>query len=50
MDAKRPPTIVTAMKEPSFNPRARDGREDCPDGSIVVIDVSIHAPVMDANA
>ena len=32
-----------------FNPRARDGREDIPIQYYINIDVSIHAPVMDAN-
>ena len=31
-----------------FNPRARDGRDLPPIGSIFFYDVSIHAPVMDA--
>ena len=33
-----------------FNPRARDGREDVANLTNPVDDVSIHAPVMDANA
>ena len=32
-----------------FNPRARDGREAAALGLTVAVDVSIHAPVMDAN-
>ena len=33
-----------------FNPRARDGREELSDKSADRELVSIHAPVMDANA
>ena len=32
-----------------FNPRARDGREAAALGLTVAVDVSIHAPVMDAK-
>ena len=32
----------------SFNPRARDGRDTDADGTEITIQVSIHAPVMDA--
>ena len=35
---------------PSFNPRARDGREDLVAAIEASEKVSIHAPVMDANA
>ena len=34
----------------SFNPRARDGREDAFLGVMPSYIVSIHAPVMDANS
>ncbi len=34
---------------PSFNPRARDGRETPRSSSFSTLTVSIHAPVMDAN-
>ena len=33
----------------SFNPRARDGREDLSESIVYIRLVSIHAPVMDAN-
>ena len=33
----------------SFNPRARDGREDFSFKPKETVGVSIHAPVMDAN-
>ena len=47
MDAKL--IIYLVMLTICFNPRARDGREKV--GSIVSgdVEVSIHAPVMDAN-
>ena len=34
----------------SFNPRARDGREAPDWAKCAAVDVSIHAPVMDANS
>ena len=33
-----------------FNPRARDGRELPKFTNIIITNVSIHAPVMDANS
>ena len=34
----------------SFNPRARDGRERIVCNMVALLNVSIHAPVMDAKA
>ena len=47
MDAKTP--VMPFHGRLSFNPRARDGREDTTKVAITTAKVSIHAPVMDAN-
>ena len=47
MDAKN--ERVYPMTMASFNPRARDGREQLIEQNDAILNVSIHAPVMDAN-
>ena len=47
MDAK--PNWIESSQLSSFNPRARDGREKSVLMQAVRLEVSIHAPVMDAN-
>ena len=42
-------TIKDMAKVDSFNPRARDGREDGLTHTMHDLKVSIHAPVMDAK-
>ena len=48
MDAKQP--IFAVIDQLGFNPRARDGREFLTTLQNVPVDVSIHAPVMDAKS
>ena len=48
MDAKNKANQLNAIM--GFNPRARDGREALIDIITLRTQVSIHAPVMDANA
>ena len=40
---------ISVMSVSCFNPRARDGREGLFAEAIADLDVSIHAPVMDAK-
>ena len=49
-DGREEPAIDLWHVRESFNPRARDGREPRQAGLRVFNNVSIHAPVMDANS